>query len=173
MTLENGRFTTEQVALPEFLERRTVSDLTPGATGYIDADALIVREDYKCWLDGLAEMKTEQEFGREYVRIVCFDTGLVVDLASNYHKRGSFFRENSGPLANEAKKMMQYEYDEANLRPIIGIIVSEADLLKLDQAYKEMTGMHYLGKKARKRATLVNDNEPDPATIDAKQRTEQ
>lgn len=150
MTLENEQFTSEQIKLPEFLERRTVHDLTPGGTGYLDAEAFIIRGDYTCWLDGLAEIKTEQEFGAEYVRVVCFDTGVVIDIASNYHKRTSFFREGCGPMANEAKKMMQYEYDETMLLPVIGIVVSETDLLKLDAAYKELTGVHYLGKKARK-----------------------
>ena len=152
MALDSGKFTAEQVRLPDFLERQTIRDFGPGDYGLFEEGAFIVKEDGTCWLDGKADIQDTQLYGEKYIKVICLYEGLVVDLASGYNHSDHFLRLGCGPVPTREKEMSEYQYLDGELLPVIALITNEEELLILDSAYKEATGQHYLSKRNRKLA---------------------
>jgi hypothetical protein len=149
MALENGKFTCEQVNLPEFLERHQVEDLVPGAIAFIESDAFIVTEDSKCWIDGKAEIQA-LEYGKTYIHVIQLEEGLVVELVTPYSKPTDFLQMGHGKKMNAQQEMTGYAFDIENLIPVVAVITNEEHLLALDKTYKKQNGYRLLKDGFRK-----------------------
>lgn len=154
MGMENGKFTSEHVKIPEHLERLSINDMVPGTLAYVPDTALFVDESGLCWLNGLAHHASELEVGANYLKVVCLDQGYVLDQYTNTHAPSSYrkfsFEEYKIHLENTPTDFNTDLVDETAFIPIIGIIVSPAQALQLNAAFKNLTGNHYLTKQRRK-----------------------
>ena len=158
MALENGKFTSEQVVLPEYLARITLDELNPGEKVLVDEGAFIIDDNLLCWIDGRAEVKSQQDYGQKYVKVVRLFEGFVVDLMSLYLKSEYFARGDRGPVPTRDAEMKQYQYETDSLRPVVAVISTKEELLQLDEYYIEQFGGKYINKKTRRYLGALNEN---------------
>lgn len=141
MVKEDGRYTPEQVRLPEFLEAPTIDSMLTGSIAYISEEAVIVDDELRCWVDGNATFRTQVDTLDTDLTLIRINEGFIIDVSGLPHKKGLFKPLSNGEVVSDTS---------VAALPVAGFVVNEKDLLEFDTQYREQTGQKYIPKSRRK-----------------------
>lgn len=146
---ENGKLDSRQATLPEHLERPTIADIVPGSAYFIDYDAIWVDKDRKVWIAADAPLKTYEDevFTTNFVRIISFDQGLVLDMTPASDENG----ELRQIIPNEFEEHIEsLDFNSFKYEPCIHVVTSKKDLGEVKKKFKQMYGVKLNGKITKK-----------------------
>lgn len=141
---ENGILDARHARLPERLHRPTVRDAVPGSAHLVDIEALWIDEQHRVWINDLAPLVYyDHDCVSDYVRIIIFDEGLVIDVTDSQDADGNIRQFDATPFSDHVDNE---NFDIGDYQPIIAVITTDIELDQIKQLFKARYDRRLNGK---------------------------
>lgn len=147
---ENGKLDSRPAKLPESVMMPTVADIVPGSVHWIDKDALWFDASNEVWINQAAPLiyYSDEMFVTQFVRIIAFDEGIVVDWTTANDEDGNLRKVHTDSFEEHIDNE---NFNIGEYKKTIAFITREDELKQIKDLFKQTYGLKFSGKQVKQK----------------------